>query len=158
MSNFHKCVYLTWFIWWLWCGMNRHEERKNKSDLLVNLFPPTVLLRGRCQVWLLLFSEISGRLRSRLQVVAPLLRWLSASAAGSLWNRSSAADGDSFRSPAQPKYQTMCPNGKCRHKLKKPLQRRVSCLPASIYYTNMATECHNKERQATTEGLRTQIT
>lgn len=44
----------------------------------------------------------------------------------------------------QPKYQTMCPNGKCRHTWKKPLQWRASFVPVSIYYTNMATQYHIK--------------
>lgn len=118
------------------------------SDLFGESFPPpTVSYEGQkhqaseLRFFFLLLLKDPRRdrhpVRNLCGIVA-LLRWLSASIAHSLRNLSCAAAED-FHSPAQPKYQNMCQNGKCRHTLrKKPLQWRVSCVPVCIHYTNMS--------------------
>lgn len=81
----------------------------------------------------------------------PLQRWLSVSVAHSLWNLSCA--GDSFHSPAQPKYHVpKMGNATCMQKFqkekKKNLQQwRVSSVLVSIFHTNMATGYHNKRNR-----------
>lgn len=102
-SDFHKCVYLTWFIWWLRFGMTvlpDHEWPFGESPPLL-----TVLYEGRkhrasffCSLLLLLKDPHCDPqvMRSR-----PLQRWLSVSITHSLWNLSCAED--SFHLPAQSK-------------------------------------------------------
>lgn len=85
----------------------------------------------------------------------PLQRWLSVSVAHSLWNLSCA--GDSFHSPAQPKYHVpKMGNATCmqnfkkekkKNKKKKLQQWRVSSVLVSIFHTNMATGYHNKSNR-----------
>lgn len=145
-----KCqTFTTVFIWpdlSGGCGMNVFSL---VSDLLANLLLPTVLYEGRkCPASELFFSFLSIFLKIP-RVIAilaggyavPSPAAMTENITHSLWNLSPTAAEDSFHSSAQTKYQTMCPNGKFK---KENVHWCISCVPLSIYYTNMATEYHNK--------------
>lgn len=110
-------------LWWISAYLlyGTRDGNAEASDLWVFFL---LLSSWRSPMWLWSHPQVMW---SR-----PPLRWLSMSVALSLWNLSCAAAEDSFHSLVQPKYQAMCPNGKCRHTLKKtPAVTRFLC--ASIY-------------------------
>lgn len=122
-------------------------KQSQESDLLENLLP-TVLVETWDLYFLWFFSSSQRSPKCDTDPVCRFMwsrppRWddwaslsLTHCETFPLWLQSTAF--------TQPKYQTMCPNGKCRHTWKKPLQWRASFVPVSIYYTNMATQYHIK--------------
>lgn len=127
MSNFHYCVYLTWFIWWLRSGMKVLPNHQEKKKWPFSGYPPTystVWREGNAQPHFLFFflnKDPQCDCDPVRMLCGPVPCWDD-------WVRLSLTHcetvpvrlaEDSFHSPAHPKYQTMCPNGKCRQHIKK---------------------------------------
>lgn len=138
MSNFHSCVYLTWFICRLRskirCRPIIVELKKkihiNNRDLSVNILPLSGWQERKKKSLLFFSSERSAVWQwSNLLVMwlHSLLRWRWSFIDDSLWNLSSTAAEDSIYSSARLKYQAACPKWKMPpHIQTKTLQQWVS--------------------------------